>query len=460
MLMQKVSTRQPQQIFLSQRRLERAWSINSNVRNWSRLSMIVCSLSLSKNRDDSEDSSTRKNATSTSRIVDVTDLADKMRQKVRAYVKSRAGTEIRMVGIIANAATDPNDCSSSLRRVEDAETYSQTIQTKFHEDGLHYEVHRCSGDSPEAVEAAIHRMNYARPDVHGILVFYPIFQQRTARYNRPASSSTGSESKDISSYYLNTATGVHYRKAAPPYYLNPDTGVYYKTVDDYLRDRVISSKDVEGLCRDSKSIWHFRARGGRNRSPNEVYIPCTVTAVLKILETYHLRLDVDGEGHSGTDLTLLHPLIISSNDQQQRWAGIVVTIINRSSILGRPLAALLALAGATVYSVDERSIIQFQSGGRMRRCSKDLALHDCLQRSSVVVTAVPGDTFELDCDAIADFTTVVDVSEQSNVDADRLLRQREGISLISSVGKVTVAALEHNLIRLHNMAVHDECTPW
>jgi methylenetetrahydrofolate dehydrogenase (NAD+) len=228
-------------------------------------------------------------------------------------------------------------------------------------------------------------------------------------------------------------------------------------VDDYLRDCVVPSKDVEGLCHDFKAIWNFRARGGRNRKPNDVYIPCTVTAVLKVLESYHLGIEEEEDRvayvESTDDDVSLQPLLtISSNDQ--RWAGNVVTVINRSSILGRPLAALLALAGATVYSVDEWSIIQFQSGGRMRRCSRDLSLNDCLALSSVVVTAVPGEHFQLDCEAVRDFTTVVDVSEQSNVDAEALLR-RKVICLIPNVGKVTVAALEQNLIRLHDMHMHE-----
>jgi len=44
--------------------------------------------------------------------------------------------------------------------------------------------------------------------------------------------------------------------------------------------------------------------------------------------------------------------------------GKIVTVINRSEIVGRPLAAMLANDGADVYSVDIDSIYLFR-GGRL-----------------------------------------------------------------------------------------------
>ena len=65
----------------------------------------------------------------------------------------------------------------------------------------------------------------------------------------------------------------------------------------------------------------------------------------------------------------------------------------------------------------------------------------------MIVTAVPRDNFCLDADAVQDNATIVDVSEQSNVNVEHL--QRRGIQLITNIGKMTVAALEQNLVRLH-----------
>ena len=52
----------------------------------------------------------------------------------------------------------------------------------------------------------------------------------------------------------------------------------------------------------------------------------------------------------------------------RRMEGKVVTVINRSEIVGRPLAAMLSNDGATVYSVDINSIYRFEPGGRLEKC--------------------------------------------------------------------------------------------
>jgi len=51
----------------------------------------------------------------------------------------------------------------------------------------------------------------------------------------------------------------------------------------------------------------------------------------------------------------------------RKLEGKIVTVINRSEIVGRPLAAMLANDGAEVYSVDINSIYKF-SGGRLHPC--------------------------------------------------------------------------------------------
>ena len=45
-----------------------------------------------------------------------------------------------------------------------------------------------------------------------------------------------------------------------------------------------------------------------------------------------------------------------------RLHGRIITIINRSEIVGRPLAALLANDGGKVYSVDINTIQEFHRG--------------------------------------------------------------------------------------------------
>jgi methylenetetrahydrofolate dehydrogenase (NAD+) len=318
-------------------------------------------------------------------IIDVSDLADRMRASVRVYTSSQT---VRMVGILAQQNASHPFLST------DAEIYSARIEETFAEDGIDYEVCRCTGEEPSDVEEAIRQVN-DRDDVHGVLVFYPIFKNRKG-----------------------------FERVRGPY-LDQSTGVHYKTHDDYLRDVVSPAKDVEGLCQDYNSRWLFRARG-MNRTDQDVYVPCTALSVMKILEEYH-PYQQQGEG--------------------KRWSGCTITVVNRSEILGRPLAGLLALEGATVYSVDEASILLFKQGGRMSRCT-GLTLEDCLQRSSIVVTGVPSPSFLLPSQAILPGTTVVNVAECSNV-CEQTLLERPNVHLIPQVGKVTVAALEQNLVRLH-----------
>jgi hypothetical protein len=98
-----------------------------------------------------------------SHVVDVTDLAMRMRGEVRSYTEK---SEVRLVGVMAHNGPERAD----------AEVYSERIAEAFAEDGIQYEVCRCKGEEPADVEAAVQRLN-ARPDVHGILIFYPIFKR-------------------------------------------------------------------------------------------------------------------------------------------------------------------------------------------------------------------------------------------------------------------------------------------
>lgn len=330
-------------------------------------------------------------SSSSSDLVDVSGLAQRMRETVRRYTIQES---VRMVAVLAQ--------SDSLSRV-DAEVYSQNIAEAFAEDGIEYEVCRCSGDEPSVVEEAIRSLNQ-RLDVHGILVFYPIFKTRNL------------EDKGL--------------------YLNQRTGVHYKTYDDYLRDIVSPQKDVEALSQvhttDAQHL--FRARG-MDHTGDDPYVPCTALAVSKVMEEYYKPF----HNHQ------------NRKSSRRKWLGHTVTVVNRSEILGRPLAGLLSLQGATVYSVDEDSILVFEEDGRLRRCN-DMDLADCVRQSSVIVSGVPTSDFSLPMDEIQSGTMVIDVSEGScNVEEDALL-QKPNIQLVSNVGKVTVAALEQNLIRLHQQS--------
>jgi methylenetetrahydrofolate dehydrogenase (NAD+) len=101
-------------------------------------------------------------------------------------------------------------------------------------------------------------------------------------------------------------------------------------------------------------------------------------------------------------------------------AGKVVTVINRSEIVGRPLAAMLANDGADVYSVDINSIYLFR-GGKLLKCPNETP-ESCVKKSSVVVTGVPTKAYRLPTGWIQPYTTVINVASFKNVDEEALLK--------------------------------------
>ena len=82
-----------------------------------------------------------------------------------------------------------------------------------------------------------------------------------------------------------------------------------------------------------------------------------------------------------------------------RLFGRKITVINRSEIVGRPLAALLANDGASVYSVDIEGMQHYTRGvgiKKQRHTSEDvdLKLEDVVPTSDVVITGVPSKNYK------------------------------------------------------------------
>jgi len=149
------------------------------------------------------------------------------------------------------------------------------------------------------VEAALNEANND-PKVHGIIVYYPLFGQ------------------------VESFSGA--------------------SQDDYLRDSVSYKRDVEGLCHMYRTNLYKNVRYlDYPSNTQKCVLPCTALSVVKILETCPGCYD-------------------KSKPIGKHMEGRVVTVINRSEIVGRPLAAMLANDGADVYSVDINSIYLFRRG--------------------------------------------------------------------------------------------------
>lgn len=315
---------------------------------------------------------------------------------------------IKLVGVLATTTThkscDENDTHGNER-------YSEQILTSCTADGIIYEPWRVP-PTKDALERAIHHAN-ERLDVHGVLVFYPIYDKLL----------DDGEAKPFNSRGPNKCE---------------TTGVYYKSMDCYFRDLVSPHKDVEGYCRKALRMKQPGSNEGGDHSlvscaaePNDATIslaeygpiyPCTALAVYRILESLH-----------ATD---------------RRFDKTTITIINRSEVLGIPLATMLSNQGATVYSVDINSILQFSPDGKIRREPSTTTVDTCVRQSSAVVSGVPSTEFLVPTEWISDNTTVVNVATESNFDEETIYNV-PGVTYVPHVGRVTVAALEYNLICLH-----------
>lgn len=263
-----------------------------------------------------------------------------------------------------------------------AKQYAEWTGRACENDGLRYEL-RVVND-PTDVESELRKAN-DDPAVHGIIVYYPIFGMQE------------------------TFSGA--------------------SQDDYIRDTISYKCDVEGLCHLYRTNLYRNVRYlDYPRNQHKCLLPCTALSVVKILEQC--------------------PDVYStpSGDGTRHLQGKVVTIINRSEIVGRPLAAMLANDGATVYSVDINSIFLFQNG-KLQTCTNETP-ESCVRKSSVVVAGVPAKAYKLPSEWIQPNTTVVNVASFKNVNEAEIL-QIPGVVYVPQVGKVTVAMLQRNLMRLY-----------
>jgi methylenetetrahydrofolate dehydrogenase (NAD+) len=173
---------------------------------------------------------------------------------------------------------------------------------------------------------------------------------------------------------------------------------YGSSMDDYLRDTISVQKDVEGLCYTYRNKLYRNQRYLDTAKQKKCILPCTPLACVKILESLHCY----------------DPALPVGN----RMEGRTVTIINRSEIVGRPLAAMLANDGASVYSVDIDSIFLMQRG---KLVPTETSVEQAVRESSIVITGVPTKEYRLPAKLIQPNTTVINVASFKNCDESELL---------------------------------------
>ncbi|KIM25581.1 hypothetical protein M408DRAFT_331125 [Serendipita vermifera MAFF 305830] len=267
----------------------------------------------------------------------------------------------------------------------------------------------------EGVEEAIVEANEDE-ECDGILVFYPIFGGRQDHYLQQLVSPF----KDVE--------GLHYK-----WHYN----MYHN----------IRFVDPKVLNSTSAILPPTPAQANDTPPPGTLksILPCTPLAIIKCLE------------YAGVYNQLLK--------YGDRAFGKTVTVINRSEVVGRPLAALLANDGARVFSVDIDSIQEYtkrpkvesteqaKEGSKPKRTFHpshvvhgcNLTLEECLAQSDVVVSAVPSLKYKVSTDALKDGCIAVNVAGEKNF--EETVREKASVYL-PAVGKVTIFMLLRNLIRL------------
>jgi len=228
---------------------------------------------------------------------------------------------------------------------------------------------------------------------------------------------------------------------------NADPGVhgiivYYPVFgteqDGYLRDLVDPHKDIEGL----HSFWARCLYGNRRyldeARTKKAILPCTPLAILKLL-------DAAGALRPGE----VRPL-----------RGSRVCVFNRSEVVGRPLASMLANDGAEVVSFDVDGALVFAPGpehGAHLVRETNIDRRAALREADVVVTGVPSRSFEpIGSDEIRAGAVCLNFSTVANFQSN--ITDRAAV-FVPRVGPMTVTMALRNTVRLYRNGALPRETP-
>ncbi|TFK43824.1 hypothetical protein BDQ12DRAFT_675614 [Crucibulum laeve] len=334
--------------------------------------------------------------------------ADPIAATFRDEVKSTLEQCVRrpkLVGILAtSSAPSKNYAEFTRKQCEDLD-----VEFVLKKTGAAESTELGEG---EGVEEAIIEANEDE-SVHGIMVYFPIYGGQQDHYLQQVVSPL----KDVEGLHFK----FHYNLYHNIRFIEPKS--LLASVMPPLPSNTTAESDVPppGTV---KSI-----------------IPCTPLAIVKCLEYVGV-----------------YNKILPYGD---RAYGKTITVINRSEVVGRPLAALLSNDGARVLSVDIDSIQEYTKRPRVATNSEEapkqryharhivhpsnLNLQECLAISDVVVSAVPSANYKVKTEWLKPGCVCLNVAADKNFEKD----VRDKASLyIPAVGKVTILMLLRNLLRL------------
>lgn len=295
----------------------------------------------------------------TARIIDPSAVAADYRSALRQEIAALP-TPLHLLGLISGNHGP-------------AETYAEYTRKACSELGVDFKLETVARLEAEAAVAAANH----DPNVHGVLIYYPVF---------------GTER------------------------------------DQYLRDSVSPSKDIEGLHSFWSRCLYENRRFIDAAQTKKAILPCTPLAILKLLD------------HAGAfDRSGARPL-----------EGRRVCVFNRSEVVGRPLASMLANDGATVTSFDIDGPLSFVPGSgdaphSVRETSVDRA--SALAEADIVITGVPSRSFQrIAGSELREGAICVNFSTFANFEPDA--REKASV-FVPRVGPMTVTMALRNTLRLY-----------
>lgn len=288
------------------------------------------------------------------KIIDPSLIAQETRRELAGRVK-QLPRPLKLVGFLSTDASP-------------SQTYANYTQSACTDVGIGFDLRRI----PKlGLERAIDDAN-ADPEVHGIIVYYPIFATEH---------------------------------------------------DAYIKDLVDHRKDIEGLGTHwVRKLYHNQRYVDAGRTKKAI-LPCTPLAVVKLL-------DAAGAMNHAPGVDVL--------------GGKTVTIFNRSEVVGRPLASMLANDGADVYSFDLDGPLHFK---KEHVIETNINRAAALALSDIVITGVPSRAFPLvKASEIRPGAFCVNFSTMKNFDDDI---QTKAAVFVPRVGPMTVTMAMRNTLRLY-----------
>lgn len=293
--------------------------------------------------------------------------------------------------------------------------------------------------------------------VDGIMVYFPVFGGRQDTYL----SQIIKPSKDVEGLSFSFAWNLYHNvRWIAPSRLGGSPG---STAEGNVLSETEKKEVTQAL--QGKDGHHDHSLGNDEAVPAGLVkgiLPCTPLGIVKCLEAMQVY-----------DRSLPYG---------DRLRGKTITVVNRSEVVGRPLAALLANDGARVFSVDVDSIQEFSKrshaveGGndepqqeeerrgsaavqaaRKANASQRLRPHHivrpcphqdlatCLSHSQVIISGVPSPNYKVPTSQIQQGSICVNFSSEKNFEKD--VRTKAALYL-PSVGKMTCTMLQRNLLRL------------